>query len=135
MPCATSQSLLTKGEKSLLDERHPVHSSGLLFGYAADGCTEPDWLVLPDGTQPNAWRLLHAARKGGERFCVGSYSRYTPGQVDDTANKAKEYHFESLRKIYFYDAWRWKIELNQPESLLHLPPQSRPIAKWLLLAP
>ena len=25
-------------------------------------------------------------------------------------------------KRYFYDAWRWKIELNQPESLLHLPP-------------
>ena len=71
----TSQSL-TKGEKSLLDEQHPVHSkvhsSGLLFGYAADRCTDPDWLVLPDGSQPNAWRLLHAARKGGDRFCVGS---------------------------------------------------------------
>ena len=39
----------------------------LLFGYAADRCTEPDWLVLPDGRQPNAWRLLHAARKGGDR--------------------------------------------------------------------
>ena len=38
----TSQDLLTKGEKSLLDKQHPVHSSGLLFGYAADRCTEPD---------------------------------------------------------------------------------------------
>ena len=71
---------------------------------------------------PNAWRLLHAARKGGDRFSVGSCSRYTPGQADDAANKAKEYQFESLHKIYFYDAWRWKIELNQPESPLHLPP-------------
>ena len=123
----TSQSLLTNGEKSLLDEQHPVHgkihSSGLLFGYAADRCTEPDWLVLPDGRQPNAWKLLHAARKGGDRFCVGSGLRYAPGQADDAANKAKEYQFESLHKIYFYDAWRWKIELNQPESPLHLPPR------------
>ena len=94
----TSQSLLIKGEKSLLDEQRSVHSSGLLFGYAADRCTEPDWLVLPDGSQPNAWRLLHAARKGGDRFCVGSYSRYTPGQADDAAKKAKEYQFESLHK-------------------------------------
>ena len=106
----TSQNLLTKGEKLLLDKQHPVHSSGLMFGYAADRCTEPDWLVLPDGSQTNAW-------------CVGSYSRYTPGQADDAANKAKEYQFESLREIYFYDAWRWKIELNQPDSLLHLPPR------------
>ena len=123
----TSQSLLTNGEKSLLDAQHPVHgkvhNSGLLFGYAADRCTEPDWLVLPDGHQPNAWKLLHAARKGGNRFCVGSGLRYAPGQADDTANKAKEYQFESLHKIYFYDAWRWKIELNQPESPLHLPPR------------
>ena len=123
----TSQSLLTNGEKSLLDEQHPVHgkvhNSGLLFGYAVDRCTEPDWLVLPDGRQPNAWKLLHAARKGGDRFCVGSGLRYAPGQADDTANKAKEYQFESLHKIYFYDAWRWKIELNQPESPLHLPPR------------
>ena len=94
-----------------------------MFGYAADRCTEPDWLVLPDGSQTNAWRLLHATSKGGDRFCVGSFSRYTPGQADDAANKAKEYQFESLRKIYFYDAWRWKIELNQPDSLLHLPPR------------
>ena len=122
-----SQSLLTNGEKSLLDAQHPVHgkvhNSGLLFGYAADRCTEPDWLVLPDGHQPNAWKLLHAARKGGNRFCVGSGLRYAPGQADDTANRAKEYQFESLHKIYFYDAWRWKIELNQPESSLHLPPR------------
>ena len=123
----TSQSLLTNGEKSLLDAQHPVHgkvhNSGQLFGYAADRCTEPDWLVLPDGRQPNAWKLLHAARKGGNRFCVGSGLRYAPGQADDIANKAKEYQFESLHKIYFYDAWRWKIELNQPESPLHLPPR------------
>ena len=61
----TSQTHLTKGELSLLDEQRPVHgkihSSGLLFGYAADKCTEPDWYVLPDGHQPNAWKLLHAA--------------------------------------------------------------------------
>ena len=124
----TSQNLLTKGEKSFLDKQHPVHSSGLMFGYAADRCREPDWLVLPDGKQTNAWRLLHATSKGSDRFCVGSFSRYTPGQAEDAANKAKEYQFESLHKIYFYDAWRWKIELNQPDSLLH-------VAKRLLLRP
>ena len=123
----TSQTHLTKGELSLLDEQRPVHgkihNSGLLFGYAADRCTEPDWYVLPDGRQPNAWKLLHAARKGGDRFCVGSGPRYAPGQAGDAANKAKDYQFESLHKIYFYDAWRWKIELNQPGSSLRLPPR------------
>ena len=123
----TTQTHLTKGEKSLLNEQHPVHGkihwSGLLFGYAADRCAEPDWYVLPDGRQPTAWKLLHAARKGGDRFCVGSGHRYAFGQADDTANKAREYQFESLHKIYFYDAWRWKIELNQPESPLRLPPR------------
>ena len=73
-----------------------------------------------------------AARKGGDRFCVGSGPRYAPGQADCAANKAKEYQFESLHKIYFYDAWRWKIELNLPDSPLRLPPP--PAAKWLLLA-
>ena len=128
-PCShgtSSQSLLTNGEKSL-DEQHPahgkVHNSGLLFGFAADPCTEPDWSVLPDGRQPNAWKLLHAARKGGNQFCVGSGLHHAPWQADETANKAEEYQFESLHKICFYDAWRWKIELNQPESPLHLPPR------------
>ena len=73
--------------------------------------TRSDWLVLPDGSQTNAWRLLHATSKGGDRFCVGSYSRYTPGQADDAANKATKYQFESLHKM----------ELNQPDSLLHIP--------------
>ena len=59
----------------------------------------------------------------GDRFCVGSGQRYAFGQADDAANKAREYQFESLHKIYFYDAWRWKIELNQPESPLRLPPR------------
>ena len=76
----TQQSHLTKGEKSLLDDQRPVHGkihlSGLLFGYAADGCTEPDWFVLPDGRAPNAWKLIHAARRGGDRFSVGSGVRY-----------------------------------------------------------
>ena len=62
-------------------------------------------------------------RKGGDRFSVGSCSRCTPGQADDAANKAKEYQFESLHKTHFYDAWRWNIELNQPESPLRLPPR------------
>ena len=30
---------------------------------------------------------------------------------------------ESLHKIYFYDAWRWISELDQPDSPLGLPPQ------------
>ena len=87
----TSQTHLTKGELSLLDEQHPVHgrihNSGLLFGYAADRCTEPDWYVLPDGHQPNAWKLLHAARKRGDRFCVGSGPRYAPGQAGSPATE------------------------------------------------
>ena len=47
-----------------------------------DRYTDPDWCVLPDGHQPNAWKLLHAARKGGDRFCVGSGPRYAPRQAD-----------------------------------------------------
>ena len=118
---------LTRGEKELLDDQHPVHGkihdSGLLFGYAADRCTEPDWYVLPDGHLPDAWKLLHAAPRGGDRFCVGCGARYAFGQASDAANKAKEYSFESLHKIYFYDAWRWIIELDQPSSPLRLPPR------------
>ena len=123
----TWQSYLTRGEKELLDDQRPVHGkihySGLLFGYAADRCTEPDWYVLPDGHLPDAWKLLHAARRGGDRFCVGCGARYAFGQASDAANKAKEYSFESLHKIYFYDAWRWIIELDQPDSPLRLPPR------------
>ena len=36
-------------------------------------------------------------------------------------NKAKEYQFEALHEIYFYDAWRSQPELNKTDSLLHLP--------------
>ena len=80
------------------------------------GGTEPDWYVPPDGHQSNAWKLLHAARKGSNRFCVGSGPRYAFRQAGDAANRT----FESLLKIYFCEAW-WKIELNQPESPLRLP--------------
>ena len=59
----------------------------------------------------------------GDRFCVGSGPRYAPGQAGDAANKAKDYQFEALHKVYFYDAWKWKIELNQPDSPLRLPPR------------
>ena len=52
---------------------------------------------------------------------MGREARYAFRQADDAANRAKDYSFESLRKIYFYDAWRWTIELNQPNSLLRLP--------------
>ena len=61
--------------------------------------------------------------RGGNRFCVGSGARYAFGQASDAANKAKEYSFESLHKIHFYDAWRWIIELDQPFSPLRLPPR------------
>ena len=59
---------------------------------------------------------------------MGNGLRYAPGQADDTANKANEYQFEPLHKIYFYDAWRWKIELNQPESSLH--PGTSNLCPW-----
>ena len=48
----TSQSLLSKGEKLMMNSNHPVHRSGLLFGYAADGYSDPDWLVVPDEDTP-----------------------------------------------------------------------------------
>ena len=88
-----------------------------------DGRTVPDWLVVPDSAQPNAWHLLHYAGKGGARFSVGSTSRYPPGQEADAAHKAKEYQFQALHKIYFYVAWRSQPELGTRGSDLHLPPQ------------
>ena len=45
------------------------------------------------------------------------------GKLTTLPTKPERYQFESLHKIYFYDAWRWKIELNQPESPLRLPPR------------
>ena len=57
-------------------------------------------------------------------FSVGHSSRYLPGQADDVANKAREYHFEALHKIYFYDAWRSQPELHKNDSLLPLPPRT-----------
>ena len=70
-------------------------------------------------SQPNAWRLLHYAGKGGARFSVGSTSRYPPGQEADAAHKAKEYQIEARRKIYFCDAWRSQPELGTRGSDLH----------------
>ena len=97
------------------------NGSGLLFGCAADGLANPDWLVVPDSSHPRAWRPLHTVSNiGGSRFTVGSAVRYPPGQ-SDAANKAQHYHFEALHKIYFYDVWRCEPELNKEESLLHLP--------------
>ena len=113
----TSQTLLYPGERLLLSQDPRVHGSGLLFGYAADGSADPDWLVVPDSVKPHAWRLLHAASNGGTRFGVGHSSRYLPGQAEDVANKAREYHFEALHKIYFYDAWRSQPELNKNPSV------------------
>ena len=121
------KTVLKGGELAFLDYNHSVywklHSSGLLFAYAADRQTEPAWIVLPDVQQPHAWRLLHADSKGGTRFSVGEGLRYAQGQAKDAAIKAKEYQFEALHKIYFYDAWRLILELDQPESPLRLPPQ------------
>ena len=118
----TWQTLLYPGERLLLTQNPRIHGSGLLFGCAADGKVDPDWLVVPDGVAPHAWRLLHATNKGGTRFTVGHSSRYPPGQAEDVANRAREYHFEALHKIYFYDAWPSQPELNKNDSLLHLPP-------------
>ena len=54
----TSQSLLTKGEKSLLDEQHPihskVHSSGRLAMQRTDVQIQIGWSFRM-GSQPNAW--------------------------------------------------------------------------------
>ena len=71
----TSQTLLYPGEKLLLSKDHPVHGSGLLFGYAADRGVDPDWLLVPDGGQPHA-RLLGDAvagstPQGGEAVLCG----------------------------------------------------------------
>ena len=119
----TKQSCLSQGEQNqFLNHAHPLHGSGLLFGYAADGFANPDWLILSDTSHPGAWRLLHAVSKaGGSRFTVGSAVRYPPGK-SDVANKARLYQFEALRKIYFYDAWRNEPILNRENSSLLLPP-------------
>ena len=119
----TKQSCLSQGEQNqLLFQTHPLHGSGLLFGCAADGLPNPDWLVVPDTSHPGAWRLLHAASKaGGSRFTVGSAVRYPPGK-SDAANKARLYQFEALHKIYFYDAWRNESLLDKEGSSLLLPP-------------
>ena len=50
---------------------HPVHCSGLLFGHAADWCADSDWLVVPNGSQPHAWRLLHVVSKEGHQVQYG----------------------------------------------------------------
>ena len=63
---------------------------------------------------------MHAARKGGAASVWAVVHVMPP--AGDAANKAKDCQFESLHKIYFYDGWRWKIELNQPDS----PPTVRP---------
>ena len=45
----TAQSRFSQGEQNqLLSQTHPLHGSALLFGYAADGLSNPDWLVAPD---------------------------------------------------------------------------------------
>ena len=99
-----------------------LHGSGLLFGYAADGLANPDWLIVSDTSHPGAWRLLHTVSKaGGSRFTVGRTVRYPPGK-SDVANKARLYQFGALRKIYFYDAWRSEPTLDRENSSLLLPP-------------
>ena len=119
----TKQGCLSQGKQNqFLNHTHPLHGSGLLFGYAADGCANPDWLIVTDTSHPGAWLLLHAVSKaGGSRFTVGSTVRYPPGK-SDVANKARRYQFEALRKIYFYDAWRNEPILNRENSPLLLPP-------------
>ena len=119
----TKESCLSQGEQSqFLSQTHPLHGSGLIFGYAADGLPNPDWLIVHDTSHPGAWRLLHAASKvGGSRFTVGSTVRYPPGK-SDAANKARLYQFEALHKIYFYDAWRNESLLDKEGSSLLLPP-------------
>ena len=120
----TWQFYLTEGERELVDHQHPVHgrthNSGPLFGHAADRCTDPDWHVLPDGHLPDACKLIHAARKGDDRFCVGRGARYTFQQANDTA-KAEDCSFESLHKIYFYDGDGDRAE--SADSILRLLPR------------
>ena len=93
----TKQGCLSQGEQNqFLNHTHPLHGSGLLFGYAADGLANPDWLIVSDASHPGAWRLLHTVSKaGGSRFTVGSTVRYPPGK-SDVANKARLYRFEAL---------------------------------------
>ena len=119
----TKQSCLSQREQNqFLNHAHPLHGSGLLFGCAADGFANPDWLIVSDTSHPGAWRLLHAVSKaGGSRFTVSSAVRHPPGK-SDVANKARLYQFEALRKINFYDAWRNEPIPNRENSSLLLPP-------------
>ena len=126
-----------KGELSLLDEQHPVHgkihNSGLLFGFAADRCTEPDWCVLPDGASQmpgnccmrpargvtaSVWAVVHAVPLGRLAMLPTSQGL-------------------SIR-VAPQDLFLWCVEVeNRTESarLPHTPsPSARFVAKWLLLA-
>ena len=112
----TKQGCLSQGEQNqFLNHTHPLHGSGLLFGYAADGLANPDWLIVSDTSHPGAWRA------GGSRFTVGSTVRFPPGKCD-VANKARLYQFEALHEICFYDAWRSEPILDREDSSLLLPP-------------
>ena len=99
-----------------MSRNHPVHRSGLLFGSAADGRSDPDWLVVPDGSHPQSWRLLHAVSKGGgTRFTFGSTIRHPAGQAADAANKANS-------KPCTKSTITCQPELNKANSFIHLPP-------------
>ena len=51
------QSRLSQGEQNqLLSQTHPLHGSGLLFGFAADGLSNSHWLVVSDNVKWNICR-------------------------------------------------------------------------------
>lgn len=117
---------LTKAERSNLPDGLCLPGGtaehGLVYGYALDASSRPEWLVIQDGQQTGQWRLLHNHTGQGQRCSVGYAQRYQPKPSTAEQRKALAYTFEALHRIYFYHAWRPQPVLDAPGSELALPP-------------
>ena len=105
----------TKGEKSLTNSTQCMvkyTAAVSSFGNAADGCTEPDWFALPDGCVSNAWKPIHAARRGGDRFSAGSGVRCAFGQLVTLPIKPRNI----VHKVSLTESSSAEDEENPPPS-------------------
>ena len=124
---ATHSHLLKAEVASLQDGPHlpgRTAAHGLVYGYALDASQTPEWLVIPEGRQSGRWRLLRNSTGPGRRCRVGCSRRYQPKPDVGEHRQAQDYTFESLHRVYFYDAWRPEPVLDVPGSELVLPPQA-----------
>ena len=63
------------------------------------------------------------------RCSVGSSRRYQPQSGEELNQKAQDYCFEALHKMYFCDAWRQESMLDALDSDLTLPPKTGLLAQ------